>query len=483
MKKIQNSLAFCFILATVFFSIHCEQKASKPKYIFLFIGDGMGISQVTATNVYLRTLGLDSLIFTSFPTQATVSTRCVDSYITDSGAAGTALACGEKTNTAVIGMNYKKDKKLVSIARKAKNQGFKIGIVTTVSLDHATPSAFYAHQPERANYYDIAVELAQSNFDYFAGGSFLKPNGKDNTQPSIYELIKKNGYRLINSEKDFRQLKSSNAKIVITSPLLAEEESIPYSIDKQDSTFNLKEYTRKGIELLDNEKGFFMMVEGGKIDWACHANDGATVIQEVIAFNAAIAEAVAFYKKHPDETLIIVTADHETGGMSLGYITTKYKVYLDKLKNQKVSIDVFSKIISDTLKYLNPNNLRLLDIMPLITQNFGLAYENNSKTVGENTNVLNKREISMLEEALQKSIGYVQTKVKDESILIQYGNENPLSITLMHIMDSKAGIGWTTYSHTGSPVGCYALGVGNEMFSGFYENNLIPLKICKLTAW
>jgi alkaline phosphatase len=449
----------------------------KPKYIFVFIGDGMGLAQVHSTNVFLNATGQDSLRFIRFPVQAVTSTRCAESYITDSGASGTAIACGEKTLTGVIGKDSSKTKKLESIAETAKRNGMKVGIITTVSIDHATPSAFYAHQDGRGSYYDIALDLTNSNFDYFGGGSFEQPTGKDKDKRSIFEILKEKDFRVVQDYSDFSALKPSDKKIVAISTELSGEASMPYSIDMADPKFTLAGFTKKGIELLDNPAGFFMMVEGGKVDWACHSNDSYTAMREVLAFDAAINEAFQFYQKHPDETLIIVTADHETGGMSMGYLETGYKLFFNILKNQKVSIEGFTAQVNDFTK--GKTELKLKDMMPLVEKNFGLKLvsdEEYKALKGYDKQIaLSKYETEILKQALKKTLKPDKEKSQEHKVL--YGSNNPFAASVVKIFNNKAGIGWTTYSHTGLPVGTFAIGVGSQLFNGFYENSDIPHKI------
>ena len=193
---------------------------------------------------------------------------------------------------------------LVSVAEMAKEAGMKVGVVTSVSLDHATPAACYAHQPSRNNFYEIAIEATQSNFDYFGGGGFLQPRGKNNDQRDIFEIFAENGYTVVRNREDFEKLTPQSGKVVAINAVLDEDQTMPYEIDREENDLSLADFTRKGIELLDNPEGFFMLVEGGKIDWAAHANDAATVIRDVLAFGEAIEEAIKFYQQHPEETLI-----------------------------------------------------------------------------------------------------------------------------------------------------------------------------------
>ena len=147
-----------------------------------------------------------------------------------------------------------------------------------------------------------------------------------------------------------------------------------YTLDQSNSKdqVTLAEYLEKGAELLDNSNGFFMMVEGGKIDWACHANDAASSVHDTLALDEAVARAVTFYEKHPTETLIIVTGDHETGGMTIGFAGTQYSSFVDKIQNQKMSYIEFNKKLEAYKKTHTVADARPEDIMPLIKEAFGL---------------------------------------------------------------------------------------------------------------
>ncbi|MBI9038669.1 MAG: alkaline phosphatase [Bacteroidales bacterium] len=481
---------FSFFAAIGQTSLEPDQK--KAKYIFLFIGDGMGISQSIISDIYLKSIYKTdtSLFFTCFPVCGLTSTTCVDSYITDSGAAGTALACGQKTMTGVIGMDSTKTIKLRSIADKLKEKNYKIGIVSNVSLNHATPAVFYAHQPSRNNYNEIAIEMAESKVDYFGGGGIKVYSDSLINLERIYEIFNKNDFNIINDKEIFENWKSEDGKLYAINPILSSGESTPYVIDDSKESISLADFTQKGIELLDNENGFFMMVEGGKIDWACHSNDAATVITETLAFNEAIGQALEFYKSHPDETLIIVTADHETGGLSVGWSGTHYSVYYNLLRHQNISYDEFSDKINTYIGNHTIQNASIDHLLPLINEHFGLIYLpeeildslssiENPKSVNlvETLRLsLSSKEMDMLNKALYDSF------IKDnDSYSILYGGEYPLAVTTIKIFNNKSGVGWTTFSHTGIPVATYAKGINAGLFSGCYENSDIPKKIFEST--
>ena len=203
---------------------------------------------------------------------------------------------------------------LKSIAYKIHEAGLKIGIMSTVQVNHATPAAFYAHNVRRNNYYPIAQELPGTGFEFFGGG-FLHPNGKEKDLPSIYDAVRAGGYEVARGLKEFEAKKRD--RIVLTAERNPDE-VLPYALGRKDDDLTLAQMLEASLEVLDNSKGFFIMAEGGKIDMAAHSNDAIGVIKETLDMDEAVKVALKFYEKHPKETLIIITADHETGGVSLG---------------------------------------------------------------------------------------------------------------------------------------------------------------------
>lgn len=276
--------------------------AQKPKYVFYFIGDGMGFNHVALG-------GGDSLCFTKFPAKGNLTTKSASSKITDSAAAGTALATGSKTSNGTLGMLPDRETKLKSVAYDAHQSGRMVGILTTVSVDHATPAAFYANVEQRGMAYEIASQLPTTGFELFAGAGFVKPKELfDTFADSAYVVVRGRNAELTSPKMIWIQDEGKNMG------------ELPFALsDRKADDMTLPEMTKKAITFLssDESKGFFMMVEGGKIDWAAHSNNALNVRGEVIDFAQAVAHALAFYEAHPDQTLIVVTADHETGGLSL----------------------------------------------------------------------------------------------------------------------------------------------------------------------
>ncbi len=445
----------------------------KPaKYVFLFVGDGMGIPQKAATEQFAgKTLVLDQ-----FPAQGVTTTYAADRFITGSAASATAIAAGQKTNVGVIGMTPDM-KKVKSLAHLAKEKGMKVGVVSSVSIDHATPAAFYAHVPKRSMYHEIDHALAESGFDFFGGGGLKDPDGarvlkKDpnaETMGDAMAKIKDNGYKVVTAKDEFMALKPGDGKVLAYNAWLQDSGALPYHMDNRPEDITLPEFTAKAIEMLaDGDKGFFLTVEGGKIDWACHANDAAAALKDTIAFDEAVQHAVDFAKKHPEETLIVVTGDHECGGLTLGFAGTKYEMYFDVLGAQNVSYVKFDQDVMDAFE----GDFEAMK--PLITKHFGLKFEGDPE---EDRLALTDFQKEQLQAAFDEAMKGEKERADDEGTYLLYGGYNPLTVKITHILNQKAGLAWTSYKHTGVPVATSAMGVGSDLFNGYYDNTDIALKV------
>ena len=309
------------LLATLFvFSSCCITSEKKAKYVFYFIGDGMGFSHIALAEAYNAAkdgkIGSEPLCFTQFPVMGMATSYSASNMITCSSAAGTALSTGFKTNNGMLGV-APDTTELESIAYKIHDAGYKVGIMTSVTIDHATPGAFYANSAARSDYYAIAAQLPESGFEFFGGGGFQGLKKEDGRKP-IYEIVAENGYEVAFGKEEYEAKKDSAEKIIYFQNKERAAEVLPYAFLRGEGDISLADVVTEAIEFLDNDKGFFIMAEGGQIDWAAHANDITNTIHETIDFDEAIQVAYEFYLKHPDETLVVVTADHETGGVTLG---------------------------------------------------------------------------------------------------------------------------------------------------------------------
>lgn len=445
----------------------CGKHEPRAKYVFYFIGDGMGVSHVTLAKLYADSVLHDStaMSFTRFPVTSLSTTYAHNRYVTCSAAAGTALSTGTKTSINTIGLTYDRTDTLYSIAKKFKETGKKVAILTSVSIDHATPAAFYAHVGSRGSYYDIAKQLLMSNYDFFASGGFLEPYGAktDSNAVSVYELGKVRGYQFTSSLTEVDSLVAVGAKsIVYSAPNPAPSNTLQYEIDRSESDVSLADITRKAIGVVDNPNGFFIMVEGGKIDWAAHDNDAATVIHEVLAFARAIDVALEFYSKHPHETLIVVTADHETGGLSIGNRENKYDFHVKLLHYQTASEERLHKLIAE-FKEQNPK-AKFDDLLKFLSDKTGLTKDIE----------LNENDIKMLKDAYNLAFKGLKSNEKTT-----YSETDPISKVSIQILNSKAAVGWTSGSHTGQPVPVFAIGSGQQLFVPLLDNTDIPKNIVR----
>lgn len=295
-------------------------KDEKAKYIFLFIGDGMGNTHVAATESYLSykagKLGGEQLCFTQFPYLALATTYSANRNITDSSASGTAIASGEKTDNGMLGVDPEGNH-VTSMAYDLKGEGYKIGIMSSVPINHATPGSFYGHNLKRSAYYSISKEIPATGFEFFGGAGFLGFNGEDDKEEDIDIYLEKNGYDVCYGVDEFEASDAEN-KIFCQESNRKESADNYVSEGKEAVDVPLAKIVELALEHIGDEQPFFIMCEGGAIDWAAHANKTMGVVTEVLDFDAAVKVAYDFYLAHPDETLIVVTADHETGGMAIG---------------------------------------------------------------------------------------------------------------------------------------------------------------------
>jgi len=491
-----------------------QSEVKKPKYVFLFIGDGMSYPQVESTNYYLSALEngtsmgkkdegtvladvADSLSFLSFPVAGSAQTYDRTSFCPDSASTATSISTGYKTYSGTINMDETGTVSYETISEKLKKQlGYKIGVISTVNLNHATPAAFYSHQAKRSSYYEIGLELIDSGFDYFAGGGLLKQTGSEGDKEDLYELAKKAGYTVVNTQEEAEKINSKSGKTIIIDEFLADGLAMDYEIDREDTQWALSDYVAKGIDCLyeDNENGFFMMVEGGKIDWACHANDAASTMLDTKALSDAVDEAVEFYNKHPEDTLILVTGDHETGGMTIGYAGTNYDTFLQNLSNQKISFKAFD---DEYVSKYKENNTSFDDVMKDVKELFGLEIESAATGAAEDgvakdsadqhptgvtsgSLVLTEYELGLLRDAYDRTMDTSEDKEFTQADAVHYGSYEPLSVTITHILNNKSGIAYTSYSHTGLPVAVFAMGNGENQFEGYYDNTDIYDKMAEL---
>ena len=460
-----------FGLAALVSAVAC---AGGPKYVFMFIGDGFSVPQRMVAEEFSREIGRGELACNHLPYHATTRTSSATSLVTDSAAAGTAIACGAKTYNSAVGVD-KNGNPVESVAEVAHRLGRKVGIVSDCYLTHATPAVFYSHNVNRGRSYQIGLDIINSGFEYFAGGGF---SGKENDvrdekyKGNLYDLIAKAGFLVATNKADLMSAKPGK-KVLYT----ACEGHMPHAIDRDESMPTLAEMTKKGIELLDGPGGFFMMVEGGTLDFSGHANDAATNLREVLAMDDAVRVAKAFQDSHPD-TLIITTGDHETGGMAMGFYGTGYALHVKRLAHQKRSRIEFKQVLKDKRTELRNANKpwTFEEAKKLLEEYFAFDF---SAAVHSDS----------LEDKLAGGKYAANTETNDERLrmtstdvkaLQEAFKRNKLQDEARRITSEKAGVGWSSGSHTALPVLTTSGGPGAETFHGYMDNTEIALRLKKL---
>ncbi len=325
MRKIRGALTIIsLILAVLTLTTICRAETAlnypdgkeSIKNIIFCIGDGMGLGQTTLAR--MKSAGADGMLcIERMPVIGLVRTHSANALRTDSAAAGTALACGVKTNNKMLGMTAD-GKKYQTILEAAKAKGMRTGLVATSTITHATPASFAAHVESRRMENEIARQLIAKKIHVLLGGGrqhFLPisdANSKRNDNTDLIRQAKKAGYCYVQTAEE---LKNAYGPYLLGLFQLG-----PLNTRPPEPT--LAELTQKAIEALNSKdkkplnKGFFLMVEGSQIDWACHDNDVNNTLRLVLCFDKAVKSAVEFALKD-GQTLVVATADHETGGLTI----------------------------------------------------------------------------------------------------------------------------------------------------------------------
>ena len=410
--------------------------ADGVKYVFLLIGDGFGENHAVLTeNVAGRKLAMRRM-----PVHARMGTENVSSGVTDSAASGTAIACGIKTYNGAIGVDNDKQP-VESIAMKLQKQGFRIGLISSSPLTDATPAAFYAHQETRAMRKEIGRDLAASGIP-FVGGAGVH-------EKSTLDDLRQAGWDVIEGSNALARVKSAGQTFVNRSPYTPWPGTTPESP-------TLAEYLAKAIERLDQPGGFFIMLENGRIDYAGHANEAGMIWREVLAFEEAVEVALAFQARRPSETLVIVTADHETGGLKLESPDPEKAQLLRKQQSPLSDLRWAMEVLAVKLEGLEPDAVR-------------------------------RQRTSALVEALEKQLGLVfaadERPAVEQAIVQALDAGNPTEGLRKAVKlaaarrDARTGIRFTTGGHTSSKVVTHAQGPGAERFVEPLENCDLPRRI------
>ena len=467
-------LIFSFVAGTdccSFVKTEVAQAATTkaPKYVFYFIGDGLGSSQRSVAEYFLQEKTGDKtakLTMNMFPIAGINTTYSTDTLVTDSAAAGTALATGHKTKNGMISILPDGKTAVKSLIAEAEAKGMATGIITTTRLTHATPAVFAAHNENRNNENEIAADFVDSGVDFFAGGGYRHfvpktitwGKSKREDDRSITQEFFENDYKIFIGDKSgsesFKNYQPTGKEKVFAAFTYSH---LPYEIDRINSGSkvpSLAEMTAKGIEVLSKyNKGFFMMIEGGRIDHACHANDPAGTIYDTLAFDEAVKVAYDFYKKHPQETLIVVIGDHETGGMGLGF-GKNYFLNMDELLDVKVSL---ADVLQDEYKGDRAAYFTYIE------QNIGL----------DNLTAEEKAKIT-------KAMDLVDSEIDPGNT---YGGYDPVATVTTHLLSERANLFWTTYAHSGTVIPLTAIGQGDSGFGGYKDNTEIAETMAELMGF
>ena len=449
--------------------------SSEPqvKYVFYMIGDGMGINHVLGTEEYNQTTGMgpEQINFAHFPVRGFVSTVSASSLVTDSAAGGTALATGMKTYNGAIGMNA--DTLAVgNLTEWAKAAGFGTGVITSVGVNHATPAAFMAHTTVRRNYEDIATQYIASQVDFAAGGGFIVEKKSGHAPADFEQKADSAGITVLRGVEAFADVADVEGRILCLGN--RPESDLPYAIDQEEGDVKLADFVDAGVRYLESHfgrKGFFCMVEGGKIDYGGHGNDAAACFQELTDFAEAIDVVLAFKARHPKQTLIVVTADHETGGLMLG--AGKYEMHPERLAIQKRSAPALTALFRETFfpegqAYKAPS---WEAVKEFFARELGLW---------DSVEVDPKAEAS-----LQATYEQMFGKGGDRNLgaVNLYAVNSKIVSEAVKYLNTAAGYSWSHGSHSGSPVGLYVDGPAAPAFSGLCDNTEIAPLIATLAGY
>ncbi|MCG2590087.1 alkaline phosphatase [Rhodohalobacter sulfatireducens] len=317
MNSVRKLLLNLFLFVLIASFVSCQNtdsqnqsvQESTPKNIIFLLGDGMGYPQITAAKYAHGNLNM-----TSMPYSGTVYTHSHDSKVTDSASSATAFACGFKTINGMLGVLPDGTTPVQSIAHYANELGKSTALMATSRITHATPAAYAIHHNDRGEEYIIAEKFVDSGIDMLlgAGSNYFLPESAGGTRPDDRNLIsemEEMGYLYLDSEEQLSQIAGQDRVIAFL-----EGGDLGQAAERGDQAGQLVDAAIN--QLSQNEEGFFMMIEGSQIDWQGHANEAELMIEELIDFDGIVGNVLDFAEQDGN-TLVIVTADHETGGLTL----------------------------------------------------------------------------------------------------------------------------------------------------------------------
>lgn len=487
MRSLFLTISFCLIALTSCAEPTENKGAKSPKYVFYFISDGTGANIVQAAEHYRADIidyteqGIGGetykyapkmFEFSTFPVVGMATTYSASSRVTDSAASGTALASGHKTINGYLGVMPDKVTPVYSILKYAKEKGMSTGVASNVYINHATPGAFFGHNESRNNYHEIAHDFLDCDYVDFFGGSGVRDEASDKCkkEKSILAEAEKKGIAVCRGTQDYDRRAKKAEKVLLIQPEGCPWDGLPYVIDRKPDSkdITIEQILEKEVDFLYNkgkEKGFVLMNEiGGKVDYACHSNDAATAFMDLEAVNNCIKIALEFYKQHPDETLIVLTADHDTGAPSLSI--GQYEMRLKKLQTQKISKDSYTDHINRLRKETN-NNVTWGQIEKSLKELWGFW----------TVHTLTPEQEKLLKDTYEETLGAGGKQILEKNL---YKSNEKMSSVTCKIMGNISHIGFHVGSHSAGYVPVYAIGPGAEEFTGMNDNAMIVQKIAKL---
>ncbi|WP_289030499.1 alkaline phosphatase [uncultured Paraglaciecola sp.] len=405
-----------------------------PKNIIMVIGDGMGPAYTTAYRMYAddpATPEVEETVFDRLLVgMASTHPDSNTGYVTDSAASATALSSGVKTYNGAIGVDVDK-KSVQTVLELAKKQGRKTGVAVTSQINHATPAGFSSHNESRQNYNAIADsyydEKINNQFvlDVMLGGGWKYFIREDR---NLVEQFQKSGYQYIDNYEQLSSVKPN-------APLLGlfADVGLPWALDSAGKQ-RLPALARTAVKQLENDEGFFLLVEGSQVDWAGHANDVAAAMAEMHDLALTLEWLEAYVQRH-DNTLMVITADHSTGGLTIG-ANRIYDWGPSVLKGLKASPEEISKML--------------------------VTAKNRAKLASD-------------------LLGVDLTSEEEKQLIdLESDNARVFHKAITKILDNRSVTGWTTGGHTGVDVPVMAIGLGSERFRGYLDNTQIAENIFDL---
>lgn len=445
-RNINGRILFLGLILLLFAAGPAGAETARVKNIIVLVADGMGATHTTITRWFKGSpLALDEMLVGG------IRTYSAESLITDSAPAATAFATGQKSNAKFIAVlpektpmpgvapvsDSFKTKPVATVLEGVKLQGKAVGLVATSNIQHATPAAYSSHTPDRRDYNDIAKQQVYQNMDVVLGGGkkYLLPTSQGGTRPDpedLTEVLKKKGYPFVQTRDDLLRFEGKKVWGMFA------DHDMAYDLDRRllrPDEPSLAEMTRTAIRILSqNEKGFFLFVEGSKIDWASHAHDPIGVMSDLLAFDAAVAVALDFAKKDGN-TLVLAFSDHGNAGMFLGSKETHGQVPMESLESLVVALKR-ALLTGEGLEQVLGGDRSEGKIVQTLKDFYGLSD-------------LTREEI----EAIQK------------------GKKGTLISIVGPILSKRTPIGWATSGHTGEDLFLYAYGPNRPV--GLLENTEI----------